>query len=71
MLTRYYLDDRETTWASRAREAGIQSTTVRVDESGAREPEKDDPDEVHRAVLAWREAPNEAILDAPGDPQLD
>ena len=70
-LTRYYSDDWETAWARRAREASIQSMTVRVDEGGAHQAERGDPDEVRRAVLAWREALNEAILDAPGSPRLD
>ena len=70
-LTRYYSGDWETARARRAREAGAQGMTVRVDEGGAREEEKEDPDEVHRTVLAWREALNEAILPAPDDPKLD
>ena len=70
-LTRYYSGDWETVWARRAREAGMESMTVRVDEHGARQEEKDDPIEVHHAVLAWREALNEAILDTPDVPKLD
>ena len=50
----------------------MQSKTVRVDEhGGAKEAQKVDPDQVRRAVLARREALNEAITDAPDDPLLD
>lgn len=69
-LTRYYSDDWETVWARHAREAGMQSMTVRVDERGTPDVQRINPKE-GRDVLAWREALNEAILDAPGNPRLD
>ncbi len=69
-LTRYYSDDWETVWARHAREAEMQSMTVRVDERGVREVQRRNPKE-GRDVLAWREALNEAILDSPGNPRLD
>ncbi|MDP9427096.1 MAG: hypothetical protein M3P37_13995 [Actinomycetota bacterium] len=58
-LTRYYSDDWETVWARHAREAGMQSMTVRVDERGVREVQRRNPKE-GRDVLA-----------SPGNPRLD
>ena len=62
-LTRYYSDDWETAWARRAREAGVESMTVRVSGPDVRKVEKGDPDEV-LAFASFLKLPTEAAAAA-------
>lgn len=66
-LTRYYSDGWEALWARRAREAGMESMTVR----GGQPVEKGDPGEVGRMVHAWRDALNEALSESLDGSGLD